>query len=1234
MDDLREKECVDFNSNWPLTESIANIWSGYHLRSLDDKIKLIEDTLFQFVESYHQESCSNQNMEESYRQVLVIVNNTSRGTLLPLLKYLFRRAYFCITSRSKIVAPKRKSKYSITEMEGLPSVKSKQEARLNMNVQGFLPACSSGGYYKFQNAVITCSKNCTISTCNHETCGGCGFLLRVVEKEGRNCDWQQHTGFPPFHANNVGEELDESDDYFNVEFDCNYDPVDTLVRGESCCDPPISPDIGTEPKKKRTRRTKAQMGYWTHSKAYNMKSAGISQELLDQEGLVACDRCTLSRPKEKQLCDLCDVERLEVKGIRSRVGRTKGELNDNVIRIEQSQSKVQTFVSWSNIAEQEGIAGDVELLDLEANDDDVEVEEKCGGKKDPWERQQATDERYFDSLSGKKSTKSICRQTEEANKEKWKELQEGSEEDSNVESSDASDNKMHLVCMQPDETVPHFGIKRHQNNFRLDRGKEAFSNVIREVVVIVKEPKGQVVFNRQLDRTAHGGLDSNGFQRFIEYLGGAQSRIVQRKLHIMENDRNHPFDEAHPLRPVVVNVPDTHFTSDGKCVIEKMNRMAYAFAKEHLKTLLEHSTDNGRGVRQINVGYTGVQASEWSSANDATRNMPGIMSKAWQVPMAFRVALGELLLFMSTELTPSLLSATVLAHMFLPSAVRYELFTKKFMRFLGLPLGDDPVPFLDAIAAFVTSAGNSATAFHFDKEDDHRNGFDGHITCYAELDFSGDDVVKNLLATYKMEPKIDITFVGYTRRINGDMTDIEMKVPLPIEGSAKELCRLWTLEDEDLCDVGLFESRVVDMMKRLYELWKRDVDEKCHEDEEFGGRLSILLEQLSLFLYISSFQHSVFMLFTAHRSWLIGTFDNILELLIPLTRTNGQQRFYCVLLKWRHNKFFDGRHGSFQQAFKKYKRLSIMYCIETWYMGRNRENRWHSGTDRNRYQISSQLPYDPTTEAGQNGLGNTSILDNDKTVLFEMVMMMRGHKHDEDNGIGLAAYNHGKKNIKGHGHMLSQNAVRFLGALEVVDGSFVNFGTIDGSPSDTSGPAMFIRDHSEEPEGGWTSEAMTNVFHNTMFSLKKQFPYICGRNTDQGMCNGSRRCRIGDDNLPHDKRKYEIIFYDEGNDFSSIQNIFRYKQFGNEQFQEFRYHDKWRPLHSVLKFWKNQNDTEKPKLGSIWLQFNTRQTAPTWLAEEDKIGMPQCVFRPEKVARMIQSDGNTIREEASLVVAV
>jgi hypothetical protein len=332
-----------------------------------------------------------------------------------------------------------------------------------------------------------------------------------------------------------------------------------------------------------------------------------------------------------------------------------------------------------------------------------------------------------------------------------------------------------------------------------------------------------------------------------------------------------------------------------------------------------------------------------------------------------------------------------------------------------------------------------------------------------------------------------------------------------------------------------------------------------------------------------------------------------------MARTNGQQRFYCIFTKFCNNQFRDGSLGSFVEAFDRFRgNLPLMYNLEFAFMAKE-GSKWLSGTSRNRYQVSADLPYKAPSDVPEHlDEGDTTMLEEDYRVLDKMVKLIWQEGGDEyKHDVALKAY--GLANDGGGiGHMLGQNSVRFLGLLGLVPHAYCNFGELDTSSGGKSGPAEFIRLYSSTPVE--TKEDMKTVWEKVWEYLEG--PYVvCGRILDQGMCLARRMFRVGNDGLcNHDSRKPEMLFWDRKGDFTSLQNIFRLKSRGTRiNSMEFRYHGKWRALTDIIEFWPSGAQPSGPD--SKWMEFKSGgKRAPHWLAHKDNTrpGMPQCVFNPIK----------------------
>jgi hypothetical protein len=177
------------------------------------------------------------------------------------------------------------------------------------------------------------------------------------------------------------------------------------------------------PQKKKAKTT-AISGQWRYSKPYSKEMAGVDDEYLKAENLIACERCTLYRPIEQEHCSLCWFHNL-------RPRNKGGTIVDGSLRIVDNAGVVETCSDWKSAVATDG----AELAKLMSDDDSESDDDDWSPLEDDmdlesWQREQDNDDKYREALVRTKKARSPHKQTEDANKCFWKLLQENADVDS------------------------------------------------------------------------------------------------------------------------------------------------------------------------------------------------------------------------------------------------------------------------------------------------------------------------------------------------------------------------------------------------------------------------------------------------------------------------------------------------------------------------------------------------------------------------------------------------------------------------------------------------------------------------------------------------------------------------------------------------------------------------------------------------------------------------------------
>jgi len=206
----------------------------------------------------------------------------------------------------------------------------------------------------------------------------------------------------------------------------------------------------------------------------------------------------------------------------------------------------------------------------------------------------------------------------------------------------------------------------------------------------------------------------------------------------------------------------------------------------------------------------------------------------------------------------------------------------------------------------------------------------------------------------------------------------------------------------------------------------------------------------------------------------------------------------------------------------------------------------------------------------------------------------------------------GEDEVTGMGHMKIQSAIRFAAALFLIPQCYEGCGIVEESPSGKSGPVLFIKRYSEFPDGDPKATDLVDKFE-TVYKEVNYFVHATRKDADQGMCLGSHKERV-DENTGKvlDKRKKDLILFDDANDFNSLQNIFRYLYKNGKPTDwnrvQFRFRGQWKNLSNIIeKIGETPGEGKTPRDDEIWLKWKK----PTWYRDiigGYKKGMVQCVF--------------------------
>lgn len=145
------------------------------------------------------------------------------------------------------------------------------------------------------------------------------------------------------------------------------------------------------PQKKKAKTT-AISGQWRYSKPYSKEMAGVDDEYLKAENLIACERCTLYRPIEQEHCSLCWFHNL-------RPRNKGGTIVDGSLRIVDNAGVVETCSDWKSAMATHG----AELAKLMSDDDSESDDDDWSPLEDDmdlesWQREQDNDDKYREAL--------------------------------------------------------------------------------------------------------------------------------------------------------------------------------------------------------------------------------------------------------------------------------------------------------------------------------------------------------------------------------------------------------------------------------------------------------------------------------------------------------------------------------------------------------------------------------------------------------------------------------------------------------------------------------------------------------------------------------------------------------------------------------------------------------------------------------------------------------------------
>jgi hypothetical protein len=295
--------------------------------------------------------------------------------------------------------------------------------------------------------------------------------------------------------------------------------------------------------KKKSRKNE---GLWRLEKPYNQEMAGIFAADLEQKGLIACERCSLFRPKKVLTCELCDDLVIQTFNLRSRAGRKAGNYSLSKVRVEQDNRRSVLFDSMADVltgTEEEDVALTIKFQE---SDEEEDTDTLNDSSLSPWEREQGQHELYRESLKGAAAVKkkSKVKQAEEANQLVWMELVECGIGDDEYH----DDQRVWLIVVLPRQLdLPTFSVHWWHNNFHLDHEVRAIWNTVKEFVMIEKNRKGQLTIQGRLDTRLHMMARHGTSERLVKYLGGQDSASVRKGVVRLSNGINHMYDATRPF---------------------------------------------------------------------------------------------------------------------------------------------------------------------------------------------------------------------------------------------------------------------------------------------------------------------------------------------------------------------------------------------------------------------------------------------------------------------------------------------------------------------------------------------------------------------------------------------------------------------------------------------------------------------------------------------------------------
>jgi hypothetical protein len=645
------------------------------------------------------------------------------------------------------------------------------------------------------------------------------------------------------------------------------------------------------------------------------------------------------------------------------------------------------------------------------------------------------------------------------------------------------------------------------------------ANTVERIFVMERCAAAQMYAVKGLDKTAHMTLGPNATRAFLTR---TVTTVPSSRRHLfsihLSTSADFLFDEEDALFPVVLNTYAPALPHDPtKSVLrewEVLSDEIFLNSDVLVDIFARFPGDDAQRLTYLlSVGFTRIQAKQWSRGHFLDFVEPGFMDGMKSMSHSLLNAFGKIGHFLSTSLLPFAKSKS-------DSCLLRELgdYSTKLAKKLGLS-DCEAVSFQGEAMTF---AIGDNVGFHYDSENCDLG--DRNYTAVASRTYDltkqpllGIDTFAKLQAKGIDPTSVKVTCLLYTRKICGN----KMNQAIYFQNSADELTKSVA---DFLTGPSIHDYLDVDMLQSPFSSWLEHIQEKAY-GEQNANPLTFFIrkEGITKLFFYSSYLSVFFKWCYRFKDRLEITYIDVLQCAAFIAwHSNGQFLFYSVFTYWNEDKTFLPGFDTFTEAWNgewdgqqlcMFELLSLEFYYRT---GMKR-----SSTCFPRYQASGDLRVHPEMEGpclkqARKKL-KSSLLQFDA-----IISAIREKKMDTDTGYATLV-----KNVKGVGHFGAMHSIHFSALFGLIPYKYFLWSTVSNEGSFGSG--RYIKQIS--PQGVHVRKHFDALVRNLQkHGFGSCFPVYV------------ENCLCLLDRIRRDKVKKELVFLDVGDRDSCelrYQNFFK-----------------------------------------------------------------------------------------------